>query len=905
MKKQNSFGHHLARRTGRVRTLYFLSLTVVILSLFSLGLTKAFGQQWVANYSFVCVTNPGALPRTGGYYTGPGVVGSGTYWNYLTKVLNTTLETKTNSSALADDGVTSLTNVFVIQMPNMTSQGAVSYLLDSYTQADPTNTPYSFSFTNIPNGSYDLVLFGQNGEFAHANRGCTFTVNGQSKTATNSLVTSSLVFVENGNYVKFTAVPVTNNSLAGTYSWLYFQKSGYFNGLQLQYNGPGAIAPIVSAVSPASLTVPKSVTAQFSATVSGSPTPGVYWQFSSVSSSGPWVNVSNSGTVSGANSNVLTIANAQPAQAGYYQLVATNAGGTTLSSPAGQLAVAVLPSTWIANFDVDSYYNGFVGTYASTGAIGSGIYWNSVDAGALNGGTFTSASGILDDGTTAAGVTMTVNAGQCHSQNPVNNTLLDDYAQPVTGGSSLFSFNNLPNGVYNIVLYAAPGTNEFGGTRFNINGISQATVNVGNDTNFVVGQNYVLFTGIPATNGTISGTYARTTTWGALNGAQLQYTGTNAAPTLYNSPANQTTLQTYSASFSVGVSGYPLNYQWQSGPATNGPFSDLSNSGNVTGANTSTLSLTNLALSQAGYYRVVVTNSLGSVTSSLAKLTLTAATNLWTVNYDFDSSNPTSVGTYASAGLIGTAGTYWNSVPLTNPTNGLTTNLTVAVALSDDGVTNRDVALMVEYQGSFTAPGTVTNLLLDDYMSNKTNNPVASLPFVITNLPNGVYSLVLYSEQGAFAGASTTFYLTNTGTAQSCINGAASSDILFALGGNYAQFPIVYVTNGMISGTWSYIAPRQAVFSGFQVQYLGTAGMTSVTPVTPGIGQVVNDGNGFSFSVTGANGQSYTVLTSTNIAAPTTDWTTNAQGVFGPSGIISITNAPPLDVQRFFKVRTP
>jgi hypothetical protein len=125
----------------------------------------------------------------------------------------------------------------------------------------------------------------------------------------------------------------------------------------------------------------------------------------------------------------------------------------------------------------------------------------------------------------------------------------------------------------------------------------------------------------------------------------------------------------------------------------------------------------------------------------------------------------------------------------------------------------------------------------------------------------------------------------------------------FVAGENYVQFPIVYVTNGIISGSWSYNAPKQAVFSGLQVQYLGTAGMTA--QVIPVIGQVTHDANGFSFSVTGANGQAYTVLTSTNLATPTVDWTTNAQGVFGPSGVISITNAPPLDVQRFFKVRSP
>ena len=862
----------------------------MVMTIVGLAAPSALGQ-WVANYSFVAMS--GDVPALGGYYTGPGVVGTGTYWNYITNTFNGTSGDQTNSSALADDGITSLTNTLAVKMAYMYAYGSSSYLLDSYIQQN-SGTGW-FDFTNIPNGSYNLVLFSQNGEWPHT-RSTIFTVNGQSLTAYGTnMPADHVTLVENGNYVKFVALTVTNNSLSGTYTQGPTtggaSARAYFNGLQLQYNGPAPAAPTVSAASPSSLLVAQSAPAQFSATVGGYPTPGVYWQFSA-SGNPPWINVTNSATVSGVNSNVLTLASAQPGQAGYYQLVATNSAGAATSSPPAQLTVAVLPATWTANFDFDTYAGGFVGTYAGSGVIGSGTNWNSVPGSAGGGGgTFLSSSGLLDDGITDAGISMTVNANGCGSFNPVNNALLDDYAMPATSGNS-FSFKNVPIGVYSVVLFGAPAAATDTGTSFTINGITLSTTNTGNDTNFVAGDNYVVITNVGAANGTLSGTYvtAPGAAWSAFNGAQLRYTGSNAAPSIFASPADQATLQSYTVNFSVGAGGYPLNFQWQSGPAANGPFANLSNTGNVSGANASVLTITNVALSQAGYYRVIVTNSVGSVTSSVATLYLVPATSEWTLNFDFDSDGGGTVGTYSGAGVIGTAGTYWNSIPLSG------TEATNVTAFSDDGVTNRGVTLLVEYQGSWSTPSSPGNMLLDDYAFIKlTTTP--SRPFVFTNLPNGVYNLVLYAQQGAFSDASTTFYLTNTETAQSCINGG-SANRSFVSGENYVQFPIVYVTNGIISGTWSYNAPKQAVFSGLQVQYLGSV-------VIPVIGQVKLDAYGFSFSVSGGSGQSYTVLSSTNIAAPMTAWTSNAQGVFGPSGTANYTNPPPLDAQRYFRVRTP
>ena len=60
----------------------------------------------------------------------------------------------------------------------------------------------------------------------------------------------------------------------------------------------------------------------------------------------------------------------------------------------------------------------------------------------------------------------------------------------------------------------------------------------------------------------------------------------------------------------------PLNYQWRKGGV------NLSNGGNISGAGTATLSLSNVLDADEGSYSVVISNSLGSVTSMVATLTV-------------------------------------------------------------------------------------------------------------------------------------------------------------------------------------------------------------------------------------------------------------------------------------------
>jgi pectin methylesterase-like acyl-CoA thioesterase len=88
------------------------------------------------------------------------------------------------------------------------------------------------------------------------------------------------------------------------------------------------------------------------------------------------------------------------------------------------------------------------------------------------------------------------------------------------------------------------------------------------------------------------------------------------APSIVADPVSVNAATNGSTSFSVSANGTaPLTYQWQKS-LNNVSFTDVS------GAISSTLNLSALTTADAGYYRVVVTNSVSSATSASASLTI-------------------------------------------------------------------------------------------------------------------------------------------------------------------------------------------------------------------------------------------------------------------------------------------
>lgn len=116
-----------------------------------------------------------------------------------------------------------------------------------------------------------------------------------------------------------------------------------------------------------------------------------------------------------------------------------------------------------------------------------------------------------------------------------------------------------------------------------------------------------------------------TFTFASYNGSKNSNLGTGTvvvatspgsmAPAITTQPASQSVTAGAMVSFTVIATGTtPLNYQWQF------------NNANISGATGSTLTLPGVTSTSSGNYRVIVSNSLGSVTSATATLTVNTAT---------------------------------------------------------------------------------------------------------------------------------------------------------------------------------------------------------------------------------------------------------------------------------------
>ncbi len=138
-------------------------------------------------------------------------------------------------------------------------------------------------------------------------------------------------------------------------------------------------------------------------------------------------------------------------------------------------------------------------------------------------------------------------------------------------------------------------------------------------------------------------------TWRSpLNGIEL--VASSQAPLIQIPPASQRIYTNSVAQFSVSVKGAsPFFYNW----LKNGI--NLTNGGNISGAQSNILTVMNLALTDSGDYSVAVSNSFGSITSQLAQLNVVVPT---IADLQIDAFN--------NAYLVETNGLTYYTVSLTN-----------------------------------------------------------------------------------------------------------------------------------------------------------------------------------------------------------------------------------------------
>ena len=256
----------------------------------------------------------------------------------------------------------------------------------------------------------------------------------------------------------------------------------------------------------------------------------------------------------GQNATNLVLSNLKLSDAGTYYLVVSNGLGHATSSGAILLMYPDLTNACTINFQWLSAQGGNnAGNYYGPGVAGygSGSFWNLISGPDTNNGyaTYTSSSGYNDAAAVETGVSMTV--GTSESWNWTSTPVIPLLDSAITARSALpFSFT-LPNGRYNIVVFSCNGTESLtanGGALITLAGVTQTALPT-QDTNFALGDNYVVFSNVSVTNASLSGTIAPADgkSYGSLNGAQVQYLGPSVTMGL------------------TSVAGGKLQLQWSQG----------------------------------------------------------------------------------------------------------------------------------------------------------------------------------------------------------------------------------------------------------------------------------------------------------------------------------------------------
>ena len=484
-------------------------------------------------------------------------------------------------------------------------------------------------------------------------------------------------------------------------------------------------APVFTTQPVGTTTVLAGASVTFTAAATGNPVPTFQWYKGTT-------------LLTGQIAATLTIASSTLADAGSYTVVATNSLGSVTSSaavlivnqapvfttqPVSATVVAPASASFTAaasGFPVPTYQwqKGGVNITGATTATYTLATTSLADA-----ATYTCVATNSIGTATSNGAVLTIQVPPAITTQPVGTS--------VTAGASV-SFTVVATGT------PAP-TYQWQKNNVNISGATSATYTIASTTLADAGAYTVVVTN-PA--GTVTSAAAALTV--------------NAPPVITAQPANQSVVVGQTATFSVTATGNPApTYQWQKGGV------------NIAGATGSTYTTPVTVIGDSGStFDVVVTNSLGTVTSTAATLTVNLAPVTPTITTQ-PVSQTVAAGASVTFSVVATGTptpTYqWfkNGTAITGATNS---SYTIASVVPTDAATYAVSA--TNSQGTITSSGAVLTVLyapvITTQPASQTVSQGTNVTFSVVANGNPAPTYQWQFNGGNIAGATLSTYTINS-----------------------------------------------------------------------------------------------------------------------------------------------
>lgn len=323
------------------------------------------------------------------------------------------------------------------------------------------------------------------------------------------------------------------------------------------------------------------------------------------------VDISDGGTITGATTNTLKITGVVAGDATNYKSVITGTCGS-ITTNAPTLSITASPAITTQPIASQTICTGLNASFSvvATGAISYQWKKNGADltntgnvSGALSASLLVSSITTADAGTYTCVVTGACSPAATSTNSVLNlNTLPAITVQPVpsticSGATASFSITATGTGITyqwkknGVDVVNSP--NVFGATSNSLTITGTATTDAGNYTCVVSG------TCLPSVTSTSVALVV------------------NSTASITTNPSSVVTCAGQTASFTLVTAGSGITYQWKKGAVS------LSDGGNISGALTSVLTLSNVASSDAGTYSCTINNACsGTLNSTTASLTV-------------------------------------------------------------------------------------------------------------------------------------------------------------------------------------------------------------------------------------------------------------------------------------------